>query len=114
MPNIYAVDRNGNLSDGSRVLEALAVLYDMDTLFNNLRTVRTLAREGIVTFAQGQRPQERERLAESGDRPELRPRLEVHVNDSPVRAAERRYIAEHGTEAMYRLINRLLEGLFPS
>jgi len=107
MPNIYAVGSDGRVADGCRALEAARVIHDLDSLFPNLRAARNRVRKGIV-------PSE-ELRGQSNLQPHstaLLLKAEADVN--PVRAAEGRYIQEHGLYNYNQLLKRLFDELFPA
>jgi hypothetical protein len=107
MPNIYAVATDGAVAQGCRAVEMLAVLHDIDALFQNLRTARKVAAAGIIT--------RRRRLDEQQER---RSSAQVVVrsraDDNPVRAAEKRYIEQRGIGAYYEVLQRLANELLPA
>jgi hypothetical protein len=113
MPNIYAVSPDGKLASGCRVLEALAILYEMDSRFDNLRTARKMANEGVLASERLREAEERERSSDNRQRVRTQARLEVRVDQNPVYLAERRYIADKGIAAMYALLDRLSNELIP-
>jgi hypothetical protein len=48
MPNYFAVGEDGKVAEGCRAVEALRVIYDLDRMFDNLRSARERLRKGIV------------------------------------------------------------------
>src|SRR5713226_692552 len=48
MPNIFAVGGDGKVAQGCRAVEAIRVIYDLDRVFDNLRSARERLRKGIV------------------------------------------------------------------
>ena len=42
------VDKDGKVAEGCRAVEALRVIYDLDRMFDNLRSARERLRKGIV------------------------------------------------------------------
>src|SRR6202023_2824598 len=45
MPNIFAVDATGKIAESCRAVEALRIIYDLDMMFDNLRSARKRMRE---------------------------------------------------------------------
>ena len=111
VPNLYAVAPDGKLADGCRALEAIGLFYELDNHFSNVQTAKRLVREGVVASDQIQQAEER---SHSLDRREVHAELRAGpAEENPVQLAERRYIAEHGVEAMHKLVFRLFDELLP-
>jgi hypothetical protein len=108
MPNIYATDPNGKIADGWRAVEALRVIYELDRLFDNLRSARERLRKGIVAS-----DEIKKRSENRNPNQKATARLEVRVDTNPVRAAEYGYMREHGIDNFNQLLERLFVELFP-
>ena len=108
MPNVYAVGPDGKVAEGCRALEALRVIHDLDGLFQNLRGARDRLQRGIVLSEEVTK-----RVGEPNPQPHSIARLEAHLDTSPIRPAERRYVQEHGSVPYAQLIAHLFEELFP-
>jgi hypothetical protein len=109
MPNIYAVGTDGKVADGCRAIEAIRIIYDLDSLFQNLRNARGRVRRGIVVSEEA-----KNRIATSNPRPQTSVRFEAQADTNPIRPAERRYLQEHGSLAYDQLLKRLFDELFPA
>ena len=108
MPNMYTLGPDGKVASPCRPLEALRVFCDLDQ-FRNLRSARQALEKGTSFSDEMQRVKQRDR---SRDRFELRAEASVEVDQNPIRIAERRYIAEHGSAAMYSLLKHLTDEFF--
>jgi hypothetical protein len=108
MPNVFALGTDGKVADGCRALDAIRVIHDLESLFQNLRGARDRLRRGIV-------PSEeiRKRVGEPKPQPHGTVRLEAHADTNPIRPAEQRYVQEHGSETYTQLLFRLFDELFP-
>ena len=82
MPDIYAVNPDGNLADGCRTIEALRVIWDIANLFENLRVVRESVRKGITASDLMRKSKE----APPSER--VQAKVMASVSDNPVRVAE--------------------------
>lgn len=113
MPNIYAVEADGQLAGGCRALEALKIIHDMHELFINVKAARlslqraSAASDGLT-----------EPTSETWSPP---PRLgssvgvlRAEANPDPVRPAVYLYRQQHGARAYNRLVRRLFDELFPA
>jgi hypothetical protein len=109
MPNVFALETDGRVADGCRALEAIRLIHDLAGLFQNLRGARDRLRKGIV-------PSEKikNRVGESNPQPHGTVQLEAHADTNPIRAAEQRYVLEHGSVAYDQLLARLFDELFPA
>ena len=105
VPNIYATGPNGQIADGCRAVEALRVLYDLEG-FENLRAARDRVRRGIL-------PSEMVKRQVTGSKAQAKFRLEAHPSRNPLRAAEHRYVQEHGLQNYNALLISLFDELFP-
>jgi len=108
MPNVFALGPDGRVADSCRALDAIRVIHDLESLFQNLRGARDRLRNGIV-------PSEeiRKRVGDPNAQPHGTVRLEAHADTNPTRPAEQRYVQEHGTVAYDQLLARLFDALFP-
>jgi hypothetical protein len=108
MPNVFALGPDGRVADSCRALDAIRVIHDLESLFQNLRRARDRLRKGIV-------PSEeiKKRVRDPNAQPHGTVRLEAHADTNPTRPAEQRYVQEHGTVAYDQLLARLFDALFP-
>ena len=108
MPNVFALGPDGKVADGCRALDAIRVIHDLDSLFQNLRGARYRLQKGVV-------PSEeiRKRVGNPNAQPHGTVRLEAHADTNPIRPAEQRYVQEHGSLAYDQLLARLFDELFP-
>jgi len=113
MPNIYALDADGKISDGCRALEALKIIHDMHDSFMNVRIARARTQKGVLASAVlAQREQASSqaptRIFASG---QLRI---LTSNPDPIRPAVFRYQQEHGMDSYNQLVRRLFAELLPA
>jgi hypothetical protein len=107
MPNVVALGPDGKVADGCRPLEALRVLHDLDSLFQNLRIARDRLQKGVVAS-------ELKKSAATPNPPaRTNSQLVAKSNPNPTAAAERRYAQEHSSATYYLLLKRLFDDLFP-
>src|SRR6266446_5535351 len=109
MPNIFAVGADGKVAEGCRAVEAIRVIHDLDSLFDNLRSARERLRKGIVASDAVKRS-----LENTNANQKTTGRLEVRIDTNPLRPAEIRYVREHGAEHFNQFLEMLLEELFPA
>ncbi|HTC50250.1 MAG TPA: hypothetical protein VK722_23215 [Candidatus Aquilonibacter sp.] len=109
MPNVYALGPDDKVADGCRALDAIRVIHDLDGFFQNLRAARERVRKGIVPS-----DQVKKQVGEPKSLPRAAARLEVHPDPNPMRAAELRYVEEHGSVVYGLLLVRLFDELFPA
>jgi hypothetical protein len=109
MPNIFAVGGDGKVAAGCRAVEALRVIHDLDQQFNNLRSARELLRKGIVASDAIQKSMENTKANQK-----TTARLAAWIDTNPLRAAEYKYVREHGADHLYQLVEILFEELFPA
>jgi len=109
MPSVYAVGTDGKVADGCRAVEAIRVLHDLASLFQNLLGARGRVRMGIVASEEAKK-----RMGDSTPRPQSTTRLEAHLDSNPIRPAEQHYLQEHGSNAYNHLLSHLFDELFPS
>ena len=109
MPNIFAVGADGKVAEGCRAVEAIRVIHDLDSLFDNLRSARERLRKGIVAS-----DAMKKRLENTNANQKTTARLEVRIDSNPLRPAEIRYVREHGAEHFNQFLEMLLEELFPA
>jgi len=109
IPNVFALGPDGRVADGCRALDAIRVIHDLESLFQNLRGARDRLRKGIV-------PSEeiKKRVGDQNAQPHATVRLEAHADTNPIRPAEQRYVQEHGSGAYDQLLARLFGELFPA
>jgi hypothetical protein len=107
MPDIYAVNPDGNLADGCRTFEAIRVIWDLANQFENLRVARERVRKGITASDLMRKP----KGAPPSER--LQAGVMVFVSDNPVKVAEMRYVREHGASGLNRTIEDLVFDLLP-
>jgi len=114
MPNIYAVDANGEIADGCRALETLKIIHEMHENFANVRFARERVQKGISVpdVAQHQPPSPAPASAQA--RIVASNRLGTAWYQNPIRPAAYRYQQEHGGQAYDRLVRRLFDELFPA
>jgi hypothetical protein len=108
VPNVYAIGSDGKVAEGVRPVETLRVFHDLDRLFDNLRGARERVRKGILVSDQIRKLQEN-----PSPKHKTFARLEAHVDTNPVRAAEYRYVQEHGPYILSGVIEKLFDELFP-
>lgn len=106
--SIYAVDSEGKLADGCRALEALRILYDLDMSFDHLRGARERVRKGILASDEIKKRQEHPPATQK-----TTAHLEIRVDNNPIRAAESRYIQQHGPYVLNGVMEKLFDELFP-
>src|SRR5580704_8325455 len=92
MPNVYAVGSDGKVADGCRAVDAIRVIHDLDSLFQNLRAARERLQKGIVAS-------EEIKKREGEPKSQLRSvaQLEAHADSNPIRPAELHYVQDHGS-----------------
>jgi hypothetical protein len=106
MPNIFAVGPNGKIADGCRAIEALRIIYDLDRVFDNLRSARARLRSG-VTLSDEIKEHQKNTNQKGGSR------LEGRADSSPLRPAEYRFIRRYGPDDFNQLFVKLFDELFP-
>lgn len=109
MPNIYAVDADGKVAEGCRAVETLRILYDLENLFSNLRGARERLKKGVVASDLVQEAR-KEPASEHTS-------VSFHATTgptNPTRIAESRYLREQGAVRFSRLLEKLLNELFPA
>jgi len=109
MPNIYAVDANGEIANGCRALETLKIIHGMHENFASVRFARIRVQKGIAVPSPSQLP---------ADSTHGRLVTSSHVStvsfENPVRPAAYRYQQEHGWRAYDQLVRRLFDELLPA
>jgi len=108
MPNIFAVGGDGKVAEGCRAVEAIRVIYDLDRMFDNLRSARERLRKGVVLSDVIKKSLENTNAPQK-----TTARLATHVDNNPLRAAEYKYVREHGPAQVIELVVMLSEELFP-
>jgi len=109
MPNIYATGPSGKIADGCRAVDALRVIYDLDRMFDNLRSARDRLRKGIVLS-----DEIRKDLENTNPSQKITARLGPRTHTDPLRPAEYGYMREHGVDNFNHLLERLFVELFPA
>jgi hypothetical protein len=108
VPNIYSIGSDGKVAEGVRPVETLRIFHDLDMFFSNLRGARERVRKGILVSDQIRKLQEN-----PPPKHKTVARLGGHVDTSPVRAAEYRYMQEHGPYILIAVVEKLFDELFP-
>jgi hypothetical protein len=108
MPNIFALGTDGKVAEGCRAVEAIRVIYDLDHMFDNLRSARERLRKGIVASDVIKKALENTNASQKATA-----RLGAHIDTNPVRPAEYNYVREHGPDHLIQLVAMLSEELFP-
>jgi hypothetical protein len=111
MPNIYAVDGDGQLADGCRALEALKLIHEMHERFGNVRAARERLAKGlpfpdVPKKASPDPSPTAARLVASTD--------QRAVFQNPILPAVYRFQQEHGDRAYDQLVRRLFNELMPA
>jgi hypothetical protein len=109
MPNIFAIGVDGKVAEGCRAVEALRVIHDLDDLFDNLRGARERLRKGIVASDAMNKSLENTKASQV-----TTGRLVVLTDTNPLRAAEYKYVREHGADHLNQLVEMLFDELFPA
>jgi hypothetical protein len=108
MPNYFAVGEDGKVAEGCRAVEALRVIYDLDRMFDNLRSARERLRKGIVASDAIKKSLENTKTNQK-----TTGRLVGRVDTNPLRPAEYKYLRDHGAEHLNQVVEMLFEELFP-
>jgi hypothetical protein len=110
MPNIYALDRDGQLAEGCRALEALKLIQEMHERFVNVRAARERLAKGLPfpDVAKKTPPDTAPAQAQLVASNQLRA-----MYQNPILPAARRYEQEHGGRAYDQLVMRLFDELMP-
>jgi hypothetical protein len=109
MPNIFAVGLDAKVAEGCRAVEAIRVIYDLDHLFDNLRSARGRLRKGVVASDAIKKS-----LENANANQKTTARLEARIDTNPLRPAENRYVRQHGADHFNQLVEMLFEELFPA
>jgi hypothetical protein len=113
MPNVYALDADGQLANGCRALEALRIIYEMHQTFANVRFARQRVEKGISMPDFTTQPSGG--LADGQGRTVASAHLvAAAVDQNPILPAMFRYQREHGVHAYDQMIRRLFDELFPT
>jgi hypothetical protein len=108
IPNVVAVGLDGKVANGCRATEAVRVIFEMDHMFDNVRSARERVRKGILLSDEiKHRPKTSMQPGKSFVS------VRVTSDTDPMRLAEQRYMAEHGAARFDFLLTRLFEQLFP-
>jgi hypothetical protein len=108
VPNIYAVGPDGKVADGCRPVETLRLFYDLDMIFDNLRSARQRLQKGFVLSDELNKLQENPPTNQR-----TTARLEARVDTNPMRPAEARYVQQHGPYILSAVVLKLFDELFP-
>jgi hypothetical protein len=108
MPNYFAVGEDGKVAEGCRAVEAIRVIYDLDRMFDNLRSARERLRKGIAASDAIKKSLENTHANQKTGF-----RLEGRVVSNPLWPAEHKYVSEHGADHLIQLVVMLAEELFP-
>ena len=103
-PNIFAIGTDGKVANGCRAFDALRVIFELHTLFDNVRLARERLAKGIVLSDQLK--------PSTGKRARKTTRAEVRISTNPIRSAEVLYTREHGAERYEELLQELFNRLF--
>jgi len=109
MPNIFAVGADGKVTQGCRAVEAIRVIYELDRVFDNLRSARERLRKGVVASDAIKKSWENTNANEK-----TTARLEARIDTNPLRPAEISYVRERGAEHFNEFVEMLFEELFPT
>jgi len=122
MPNIYAVDADGQLADGCRALEALKLIQEMHERFANLLIARERLAKGLsipspanpdtASKSTSDSAAGKVQLASSW-RPATASIHAGPLHQNPILPAAYRYQQEHGNHAYDQLVRRLFDELMP-
>lgn len=108
MPNIYALGPEGRVASGSRAIEALRVLYQLENRFVDLKAARERLRRKIVASDSTHASQETTR---AGQKAYIL--MAISVAPNLVSPAEQTYIRQHGNQRFRQLLQGLFDELFP-
>jgi hypothetical protein len=91
---VFALGPDGRVADSCRALDAIRVIHDLESLFQNLPERVTASERELC----------RPKRSRSGWEAQTRShtdtvRLEAHADTNPIRPAEQRYVQEHGSVA---------------
>jgi hypothetical protein len=109
MPNYFAVGEDGKVAQGCRAVEAIRVIYDLDRMFDNLRSARERLRKGSVASDAIKKSLENTNASQK-----ITARLQAWVDTNPIRPAENKYVNEHGADHLNQIVQMLFEELFPA
>jgi len=109
MPNIFALGEDGKVAEGCRAVEALRIIYDLDRLFDNVRSARERLRKGIVTSDAIKKSLENKKTNQKASA-----HLEGRIDTNPLPLAEYKYVHEHGADHLNQVVEMLFEELFPA
>ena len=110
IPNVYTVGSDGKIASQCRPLEAMHVFYDLDNHFRNLQAARKHLEKGTSFFDEMQGAKGWKR---SLDVSKTRVEASIEIDRNPVRAAELRFMTEHGSTALWTLLKRLTDEFLP-
>jgi hypothetical protein len=112
MPNVFAIDADGEVGNGCRAVEALKIIRDMHEMFVIVRSARLRVEKGLL--ASDLNRQRRENPAPPSKPVFSSVELRAIKNDNPIQPSARRYAQEHGERAYDHLLRRLFAELFPA
>jgi hypothetical protein len=103
LPNMYATGSDGRVAAGCRAVEALRVIYDLNSFFP-LISARERISKGIVPSEEARKPKS-----------DGTGRIVIHGGPvNPMDSARQGYIRKHGWQAYDQLLTRLFNELFPN
>jgi hypothetical protein len=112
MPNVYAIDADGNVASGCRAVEALKIIHDMHDMFQNVRMARERVQKGVLA---SDVVRQRELNRAQPTKPTFsHAELQATAMRNPIQPAAYRYQQEHGERAYQQLLRRLFAELFPA
>jgi len=108
-PNIYAVGGDGKVADGCRAVEALKIFHDLFRFPEILQSARDRVQKGILVSDLMAQPKQ-----EATSRPVAQSSLKGSTQVHAVMSAQYGYLQAHSEQDYQRLLERLLEELFPA
>lgn len=112
MPNIYALDADGQLREGCRALEALKLIQELHERFTNLRIARDRLAKGLP-FPDVTKKTPPPDAAPAKTHLAVASELRATIYQNPIMPAAYRYQQEHGSLAYDQLVMRLFNELMP-
>lgn len=111
MPNIYALDAEGNFLDGCRALEALRLISRLHDQFFRVQFARRSLQKLAVPSSVVDQPQDSGLVTLKVIPGRI---LGGGVVQDPINPAARRYQQEHGERAYDQMVRRLFNQLLPA
>jgi len=108
LPNIYAIDANGRVADGSRALEAIQLLWSLGNTTENFGSIHEAAQKGVLISDRIPHPEKPP--VPGSERGVIVARGVAY----PIEIAANQYIRRHGSAAFNHAVEDLLNELFPS